>query len=264
MPKIHVSRRVCPSDDEAYFNQAVNDLDYLSHVDLSPNARSGFEPSRIYCLPFSSTLYANREIAPIAFCVISEKTGKVQLWVESLVNQSSANLVDENAEVRPLNFYCAHTLVTKRHRRADNIDVCLLSLDSQQNSASFKDSRVNTPSCILDPLYQDYVSLEKAGQELKMYNNTTTPSLHGKTSQDFLALLINQELTVFSIQGLRNYPQMHVEVRPTNKFRLSVAGLQGLRLKSLVAAGTDSFMRGSHQLSDTFSLSGISNCGELL
>lgn len=97
-----------------------------------------------------------------------------------------------------------------------------------------------------------------------MYNNTITPSLNGKTSQDFLALLINQELTIFSIQGMRNYPQMHVEVQPSYKFRLSVAGLQGLKLRSLVAAGTDSFMKGSHQLSETLSLTGISNSGEML
>lgn len=264
MPRVHVSRRVAPSDGETFFNQAINDLDYLSHVDLPSSGKSGFEPSKVYCLPFCSSLYANREVMPIAFCIVSEKTGKVQLWVESLLNQSAATVADEDSDVRPLNFYCAHTLVTKRHRGAENIDVCLLSLDSQQNSATFQDVPVNTPSALLDPLYQDYVSLEKGRQEYKMYNNTMTPSLKGKTSQDFLALLINQELTVFSVQGLRNYPQMHVEVQPSYKFRLTVAGLQGLRLRSLVAGGTDSFMKGSHQLSNTLSLTGISTSGEML
>lgn len=161
MPRIHVPRRVGPSDGETYFNQAVNDLDYLSHVDLPSPPKGGFEPSRVYCLPFARSLFANREVMPIVLCVISEKTGKVQLWVESLLNQSAASVVDEDAEVKPLNFYCAHTLVTKRVRGADNIDVCLLSLDSQLNSSTLQDQPVNTPSCILDPLYQDYVSLEK-------------------------------------------------------------------------------------------------------
>ena len=119
---------------------------------------------------------------------------------------------------------------------------------------------------MLDPLYSDYVSLAKQQQEEKIFGNTLNPNLNGKTSQDFLMMLCNQELNIFSVQGLRNYPQRHIEVQHAFKIVIPMQNLLGRRIQvqSLVEAGTDCFLKGSHSIKDTIKLTCVTTTGEMV
>lgn len=128
MAKPFVSNKVRMNDGDTYFNVAITDLDKLSHVCLDFNPRGKFTPSSLYALPFAQSLFCKKEIVPAAFCVLSESSNKAQLWVEGLVHQPDM----------PFTFYCAHTFVLKRGLGRDPcFDICLLSLDMQDNSTTF-------------------------------------------------------------------------------------------------------------------------------
>jgi len=60
--------------------------------------------------------------------------------------------------------------------------MCMLTLDTLENSQNYKECPVNATSCLLDPFYSDYISLEKAQQDTKIFDNTIEPNLNGKTS----------------------------------------------------------------------------------
>ena len=101
-----------------------------------------------------------------------------------------------------------------------------------------------------------------------MFNGMIQPNLNGKTSQDFMMLLNNNELTIFSVKGLRNYPQMHIDVTATFKiclddFQNETFGRE-LVLQSLVEASSDSFLKASHRIQDTIKITCITSNGGLV
>ena len=106
-----------------------------------------------------------------------------------------------------MQFYCTHTFRGKKLKTGKPFDIAWMSLDMSSNSETYAEAPLNTPSRILDPVFQDHVSTEKALQEQRMFPNMVNPNFNGKTTQDFVTMLSNNELTVFSVQGLRNYPQ---------------------------------------------------------
>jgi hypothetical protein len=91
-------------------------------------------------------------------------------------------------------------------------DAQLLQQCSNVNSACYKEPQIDGRSGFLDPEGEDYIQLAKTVVHERMFDNMIQPELNGSISKDLIVILCDNNVFLYSVLGLRNFPTRALEV----------------------------------------------------
>ena len=96
-----------------------------------------------------------------------------------------------------------------------------MHLGSNNSPSDYKETVIDTRSRILDPQTEDYIQLAKRNIHERFFDNMIEPSMCSSGIRDFIVVLTDGFIQVYSVSGLRNFPTKSFEVQLQTNVQLA-------------------------------------------